>query len=524
MTTPFNKRNWFNLDHDHKTTLDMGQLVPLPPIEVMPGDTFVMDQAFFSRLEAMIAPAYADISLFAYNFFVPYRILCEEKDWENFYTGGEQGNSTLVFPYMTAPSGGYAVGSLADHLGIKPGIGGFKHSAMPFRAYAKIYNEWFRNQNFISEIALSTAMGADTTTNTTLMNKMWEKDYFTGALPFTQRGTEASIPFNDAPVAGNGMALGLNDGVDNTGITRCNLNGTQYLSAYNDLYGTNVGTTATGGTIVRTTSLGVTTDSTKSGLVAKISSANPVTINALRWAFQVQKFLETQARGGARMVETVLSHFGVRIPDARLQRSELIGAARMKVMISPVEQTSSTDATTPQGNLAGRGTLNQGMRRVKHSFVEPGLIMTLVSFMPRTEYSQGLQRLWFHQDRYDFPWPVFSHTGEQEVMKGELYLTSSDTTNREVFGYNDRYAEHRHIPSSTSGLMRPDQSLGFWTLARQFASMPQLNSNFVTSDPSKRIFAVTLQNVPCITLFYKNRCRALRPLPKYGYPGLIDHM
>ena len=168
MTTPFNKRNWFNLDHDHKTTLDMGQLVPLPPIEVMPGDTFVMDQAFFSRLEAMIAPAYADISLYVYNVYVPYRILCEEKDWEDFYTGGEQGNSTLVFPYMTAPSGGYAVGSLADHLGIKPGVGGFKHSAMPFRAYAKIYNDWFRNQNFVSELAMSTAMGSDTTSQISL--------------------------------------------------------------------------------------------------------------------------------------------------------------------------------------------------------------------------------------------------------------------------------------------------------------------------------------------------------------------
>lgn len=515
MTTPFNKRNWFNLDHDHKTTLDMGQLVPLPPIEVMPGDTFVMDQAFFSRLEAMIAPAYADISLFVYNFFVPYRILCEEKDWENFYTGGEQGNSTLVFPYMTAPSGGYAVGSLADHLGIKPGVGGFKHSAMPFRAYAKIFNEWFRNQNFVSELALSTAMGADTTTNTTLQNKMWEKDYFTGALPWTQRGSVATIPGGE--VVGNGMALGLTDGTNLAGTYE---NTNNAYSSSTNLYGATVGTTqTTSGVFASGKAIGVTTDPSKSGL-----TTSPITINALRWAFQVQKFLETQGRSGARMVETVLSHFGVRIPDSRLQRSELIGAARMRVMISPVEQTSSTDATTPQGNLAGRGTLNQGMRRVKHSFCEPGLIMTLVSFLPRTEYAQGLNRLWFHEDRYDFPWPVFSHTGEQEVMKGELMITSSDTTNREVFGYNDRYAEYRHIPSTSSGLMRPDQSLGFWTLTRQFASMPALNSNFVTSDPSKRIFAVTLQSVPCITLFYKNRCRALRPLPKYGYPGLIDHM
>lgn len=519
MTTPFNKRNWFNLDHDHKTTLDMGQLVPLPPIEVMPGDTFVMDQAFFSRLEAMIAPAYADISLYVYNVFVPYRILCEEKDWEDFYTGGENGNSTLVFPYMVAPSGGYAVGSLADHLGIKPGIAGFRHSAMPFRAYAKIYNDWFRNQNFVSELAMSTAMGLDSTTNTTLQNKMWEKDYFTGALPWTQRGSSAVVPAG--AVVGTGKSLGLTDGTNGFGLNSravSGYNGFAYVNG--NAYGQDVGTSISGETpVFAPKAVGVTTDPTKSGMVT-----SPITINTLRWAFQVQKFLETQARGGARMVETVLSHFGVRIPDARLQRSEMIGAAHMRVMISPVEQTSSTDSTSPQGNLAGRGVLNQGMRRVKHSFVEPGLVMTLVSFMPRTEYSQGLHRLWFHQDRYDFPWPVFSHTGEQEVMKGELYLTNSDTTNREVFGYNDRYAEYRHIPSSTSGLMRPDQSLGYWTLARQFASMPALNSNFVTADPSKRIFAVTLQSVPCITLFYKNRCRALRPLPKYGYPGLIDHM
>lgn len=464
----------------------------------------------------MIAPAYVDISLYVYNVFVPYRILCEEKDWEDFYTGGVNGNSTLTFPYMVAPSGGYAVGSLADHLGIKPGIAGFKHSAMPFRAYAKIYNDWFINQNFVSPLAMSTAMGADTTTNTTLQNKMWEKDYFTGALPFTQRGAAATVPVDNLSVVGNGMTLGLTDGTNNGGLTEGSDN-------YLNVYGQNVGTSASGSSFTDAKSLGVTTDPTKSGLVVS-NVNNPITVNTLRWAFQVQKFLETQARGGARMVETVLSHFGVRIPDARLQRSEIIGAAHMRLMISPVEQTSSTDSTSPQGNLAGRGVLNQGMRRVKHSFVEPGLVMTLVSFMPRTEYSQGLHRLWFHQDRYDFPWPVFSHTGEQEIMKGELYLTNSDTTNREVFGYNDRYAEYRHIPSSTSGLMRPDQSLGYWTLARQFASMPALNANFVTADPSKRIFAVTLQSVPCITLFYKNRCRALRPLPKYGYPGLIDHM
>lgn len=519
MTTPFNKRNWFNLDHDHKTTLDMGQLVPLPPIEVMPGDTFVMDQGFFSRLEAMIAPAYANISLFVYNVFVPYRILCEDKDWENFYTGGEDGNSTLTFPYMVAPEGGYAVGSLADHLGIKPGVGGFKHSAMPFRAYAKIYNDWFRNQNFISEIALSTAMGLDVTTNRDLKNRMWEKDYFTGALPWTQRGPAAVIPFDDAPVVGR----------DGYAISTCTIGSGQQTPVTGDvLLGTTSGgnyqSAAAAGTVAY---VGLSTDPATSGLKALVSSANPVTINSLRWAFQVQKFLETQARGGARMVETVLSHFGVRIPDARLQRSELIGAARMRVMISPVEQTSSTDATSPQGNLAGRGTLNQGMRTVKHSFVEPGLIMTLVSFLPRTDYAQGLHRLWFHQDRYDFPWPVFAHTGEQEVMKGELQITSDDATNREVWGYNDRYAEYRHIPSTVSGLLRPDQSLGFWTLTRQLDSTEEqpvqpLNADFVTADPSKRIFAV--QDMPSITLFYKNRCRALRPLPKYGFPGLIDHM
>lgn len=508
MTSPFNKRNNFDLSSDRLLTLDMGQLVPVKTLEVLPGDTFTVDDAFFARLEAMITPALADIDLHCYHFFVPNRILMEEKDWESFITGGSDGNSTVVAPYMMSPAtSGYALCSLSDYLEIPVNVPNLKHSAFPHRAYAKIFNDWFRDENLVDELPMSLADGQDTTTNTELQNKAWEKDYFTSALPWPQRGIAAALPMSDsAPVVSDGKTLSFsvggnvrnlcNHGVGGVTSNQLYLGGTSLSDSYNVQFGNN-------------------------GLVADLSSATPVTINALRVAFQVQRFLEKQARGGARLVETVLNHFGVRIPDARLQRSEFLGGNRMRFMISPVEQTSATDSVTPQGNLAGRGTLNAGGKRRTFSFVEHGYFMTLIAVMPRTIYAQGLPRMYSRDSRYDYYWPVFAHLGEQEVRNKEIYAQGSSDDDG-IFGYQDRGAEYRHIPSSVAGLFRPGGSLEFWTLMRKFATLPQLNADFVTSDPSKRIFAVQTAN-NSIVMQYKQRVRALRPLPKYGTPGLIDH-
>lgn len=505
MTTPFNKRNSFDLSSDRLLTLDMGQFVPVKTLEVLPGDTFTVDDVFFARLEAMIAPALVDIDLHVYHFFVPNRILMEEKLWESFITGGKDGDSTVVAPYMMSSTSGYALCSLADYLEIPTNVPNLKHSAFPIRAYNKIFNDWIRDENLIDEVPVSLDDGLDTTTSIELKNKAWEKDYFTTALPWPQRGDAASLPLTgDAPIipAGDGtLRFNTGDGTESTQIWAArNSNSVDIMN----------------NNLARQQPLRY-----ESGLAANVSSLSPVTINMMRTAFQVQKFLEKQARGGARLVETVLNHFGVRIPDARLQRSEFLGGARLRFMISPVEQTSSTDTTSPQGNLAGRGTLNAGTKSRTFSFVEHGYFMTIVAAMPRTIYAQGLPRMYSRDSRYDYYWPVFAHLGEQEVRNKEIYAQGTEA-DEGIFGYQDRGSEYRHIPSSVAGLFRPGGSLEFWTLMRKFDSLPQLNGDFVTANPSKRIFAVQTQN-NSIIMQYKQRVKAFRPLPKYGTPGLIDH-
>lgn len=504
MTTPFNKRNSFDLSSDRLLTLDMGQFVPVKTLEVLPGDTFTVDDVFFARLEAMIAPALVDIDLHVYHFFVPNRILMEEKLWESFITGGKDGNSTVVAPYMMSSTSGYALCSLADYLEIPTNVPNLKHSAFPIRAYNKIYNDWIRDENLIDEVSVSLDDGLDTTTSTALKNKAWEKDYFTSALPWPQRGDAASLPLTgNAPVKGMyTLSLNSTGGGDIVG------NGNIHTSTAGEQLAIDQGILHVG-------------YRQPNSLYADMSDLSPVTINTMRTAFQVQRFLEKQARGGARLVETVLNHFGVRIPDARLQRSEFLGGARLRFMISPVEQTSSTDSTSPQGNLAGRGTLNAGTKSRTFSFVEHGYFMTIVAAMPRTIYAQGLPRMYSRESRYDYYWPVFAHLGEQEVRNKEIYAQGTEADDG-IFGYQDRGSEYRHIPSSVAGLFRPGGSLEFWTLMRKFDSLPQLNGDFVTANPSKRIFAVQTKN-NSIIMQYKQRVKAFRPLPKYGTPGLIDH-
>lgn len=503
MTSPFNKRNRFDLTNDRLLTLDMGQLIPVKTIEVLPGDTFTVDNSFFARLEAMLVPALIDVDLMYYQFFVPNRTLMEEKEWESFITGGMDGNSTVVAPYMMSGVSGYAFCSLADYLEIPPKVPNLKHSAFPHRAYAKIFNDWFRDENLVDELPMSLADGQDTTTNTELQNKAWEKDYFTSSLPWSQRGNAATFPFvGNAPVVSTGpFRLTATSGVGAGVNAQSTTTGPGFLRLSSE---TNGGPLTFAG-----------------GLEADLSQASPVTINAMRVAFQVQRFLEKQARGGARLVETVLNHFGVRIPDARIQRAEFLGGGRLRFMVSPVEQTSSTDSTSPQGNLAGRGTLNAGTKARTFSFVEHGYFMTLVAVMPRTLYGQGLPRMYSRDSRYDYYWPVFAHLGEQELRNKEL-MAQGTIDDDGIFGYQDRGAEYRSIPSSVAGLFRPNASLDFWTLMRKFDSLPQLNAKFVTADPSKRIFAVQ-NETNSIVLQFRQRIKAYRPLPKYGAPGLIDH-
>lgn len=508
MVSPFNKANVFDLTHEHLLTCNMGQLIPVELVEVVPGDTFKQHTDMFMRLEALIAPIMHRCDVKFWSFYVPNRTIMD--GWESYITGGPDGTDTTVKPYMVAPEGGYAPGSLADHLGLPIGVGGYKHSALPIRMYQKIYNEWFRDENLIDEVALSTADGLDTTTSLDLQNVAWEKDYFTNALPTPQRGPASYLPL------GTTAPVNITTGGDGTlRLKTPDGSSSQFGVMSNELMG------------IYSFNTNIQKDailSYHSGLAgtADLSQATAVTVNQMRLAFQVQKFLEKNMRGGARLVEWTLSHFGVRIPDGRLQRSEFLGGGRSPVVISPVEQTSSTDATSPQGNLAGRGSSAQRTHKWVKSFVEQGYVMTLMTIVPRTLYSQGLHRLWSRETRYDEYVPVFAHLGEQEVLNKEIYTQGTDDDNG-VFGYNDRFAELRHIPSTVHGQFRSGESLDYWTMARQFDSLPQLNGDFVTADPTRRVFAVTDESVDTIEVQVMHHLKAIRPLPKYGNPGLIDH-
>lgn len=523
MVSPFNKSNTFDLSHEVMATYEMGYLYPNALIEVVPGDTFDVRSEATSRFEAMIAPQMSRIDKYQYWFYVPNRVLFD--DWEKYITGGLDGNDTTVKPYMTSPSGGYAIGSLADHLGVPTGVAGLKHSALPFRMYAKIMNDWFFDENLDTMFVENKSAGADTTTNTALQKKRWEKDYYTNSLPTPQRGPAAYLPLGTiAPVVGDGTVLTLTNGASTAaGVASLYANGKHYFGAHVDIpwnHAANTNAVSESGFAINGC-MGVTTEKGKSGLVADLSNATAATINQIRVAFQVQKFMEKNMRGGARLVEWTLSHFGVRIPDGRLQRTEYLGGSRFPVSVAPVEQTSSTDSTSPQGNLAGRGVERINVNGFRKSFVEQGFIMGLVCYLPRTMYSQGIQRMWTRETRYDEYIPVFAHLGEQEVKNKEIYAqgTSADEG---TFGYQDRYNEFRHLPSQVHGQLRPGGSLNYWTLARQFNSLPQLNSSFVASDPSNRIFAVT-SGVDHITAHFLHHIKAIRPLPKFGNPGLIDH-
>lgn len=513
MVAPFNKTNTFDLTHEHSLTCEMGYLVPSMLMEVVPGDTFRVTSDVFTRLQAMIAPIYQRVDIFQHFFYVPKRILFA--DWEKYITGGFDGQDNTSWPYMVAPSGGYAAGSLADYLGLPIGVAGYEHSALPFRAYAKIINDWYRDENNQSMLTISDAAGLDTTTNTTLQRRCWEKDYFTSALPWPQRGTQVNLPLGTtAPVIGNGKFAN---------ISNTNLTNTQniWVSDPGRFLGTNL---AAG-----SEKLKWPTNPEKSGLIADLTTATATTINDLRVAFQIQKYMEKTARGGARLVEWTLSHFGVRVPDARLQRSEYLGGGRSALFIMPVEQTSSTDSTSPQGHLAGRAESMQRSMAFTKTFTEEGFVIGLLSIMPRTLYSQGLQRLWTRKTRYDHYLPVFAHLGEQEIKNSEIYTqapsvvdSDGNPVNDGAFGYAPRYNEFRHIPSSLHGQFRAGQTLEYYTQGRNFANVPQLGSTFVECNPSNRIFAVT-SGVDHCEVQVLHHVKALRPMPKHGTPGLIDH-
>lgn len=519
-------RSSFDRSHGLKTAFNSGYLVPIEVQEVLPGDKVDFDVNLLARLAPVVTPVMDNVFLDTQWFFVPSRLV-----WTNFVKMmGERVNPQdsidYLVPQLTAPVGGFSVGSLADYFGIPTGVSGINVNALPFRAYAKIWDDWYRDENLQNSIIQSSSDLGDsngTIAWNTLLKRGKRHDYFTSALPWPQKGAGVELPLGgQIPVLFGSKQSGVSTLTPDT-----NLNDKEAFIA-KDANGNPQFLTP------KSTGSGnwSMASSKANNLYADLSDASAATINSLRMAFQIQRLLETDARSGTRFIELIRAHFKTICPDARLQRSEYLGGSSQFINFSSIAQTSATvDGQTPQGNLVSQA---KGFGNVSFSkaFTEHGYIIGLVNVRCDLNYQQGLDRLWSRRGRYDFFWPTLQNLGEQEVKNKEIYCQGpsvTDTNGNVVddlpFGYQERYAEYRYNPSRITGKMRSTASgsLDVWHLAQKFDTLPTLSAEFIQdSPPLSRILAV--QNEPEIILDCYLGQKWTRAMSTYSIPGLIDHL
>lgn len=459
------KRTKHSLSHYTLQSFDMGQLIPVGNYEVLPGDSVRQSTAVLLRASPLVTPVMHPVAVRLHHWFVPYRLIWDE--WESFITGGEDGQGDgYTYPVYT---GTPAALSLWDYMGVPPGVSGAGvggYSLLPIRAYNLIFNEFYRDQDLVSEVDEDSM---------TVQNCAWEKDWFTAARPWEQKGPAITLPLGTtAPVipdpAGSGPVFDA--GGQDLQLQSMSLDGHVYWSNVAGNTDTQV-------------------NWSDPSLLADLSGATAVDVNDVRLAFAMQRFAEARAQYGSRYTE-YLRYLGVRSSDARLQRPEYLGGGRSTISFSEVLRTGNDDASdNPIGQMAGHGISAVRTRRFVRFFEEHGIVITLASVRPRSMYVDGLDNQWSKRVREQYWQKELEQIGQQPVYNKEVRLLHA--TPNGVFGYNDRYGEYRHRPSYVAGEFR--DVLDDWHLAREFGADPALNASFVACNPSKRVFAAQENNV-----------------------------